>query len=270
MPTYNAIKDVGDSLVDLLWSNIQTDPFIKGNIIKNKNDLIVGSVSDLDNKEGLILFLYRVEPNPDMRNRQPELRSNNGNHNLIPPPLPLNLHYLIIPSFNKIEKDHVLLGKVIQIFYDNSILNNADLSGSLKNSGQDLRIVPETMDSEEMNKLWSIFKDQDYRVSASYIVTPVEIESTLIEETQRVEEEPKIEFVPLKEGFLFHLNLHYKQYLVEGSIDPNLKKAFEDNKQLLSKKAKINKINEKQWEIVDGRMKYGIDNIGRQLIVYIN
>lgn len=188
--TYNAIKDVGDSLVELLWNNIQNDPFIKDNIIKNKKDIIVGSISDLDDKKELILFLYRVNPSPEMRNRLPGLRSNNGDHNLIPPPLPLNLHYLIIPCTGKksIEKDHVLLGKVMQIFYDNSILHHVDLQGSLKDSGQDLRIVPETLDSEEMNKLWSLFKEQDYRLCVSYIVTPVEIESTRKEEVHLVEE----------------------------------------------------------------------------------
>jgi len=200
--TYDTIKDTNDSLVELLWKNMKDDVYFKANIIKNKKEIIQGSISDLNNTKGLFLYLFRIEPNPFLLNRRNAvLIENNGKYH-IPPPLPLDLHYLVIPFTGSVEKDLILLGKVMQIFNDNSILANANLTGYLKDAGQDLRIIPEIMDIDEMNKLWSIFKDKDYRLCVSYMVTPVEITSTLKKDIDLVQEPPDIDIDDVEEGRL--------------------------------------------------------------------
>ena len=47
-----------------------------------------------------------------------------------------------------------------------------------------------------------------------------------------------------------------------------MKKEFEDNKLSLLSKAKISKIDEKHWEIVDDEKRYRIEDTGTQLNIY--
>lgn len=190
MSNYNAIQEVGATLVDLLWKNFKKDSHIKMAILQSKNDIKVDSISNIENSGRLTLFLYRIEPNPEMRNRGMELRYNgDSHHTLVQPPLPLDLYYMIIPHTQTIEKDHVLLGKVMHVFYDNAILDDSILIGSLKGSGQKLRIVPFPMDTEEVFKLWSLFKDHDHRLCISYLLTPIILESSRVKPTCLVKED---------------------------------------------------------------------------------
>lgn len=189
MPTYSAIQEAGTTLVDLIWNYMKDDRQINPSILKSKTDIRVDSISNMENSGQLTLFLYRVESNSQMRNHPRDLRNNGNNgHILVQPPLPLDLYYLVIPHTPTVEKDHVLLGKVIQTFYDHSVLDDTDLRGSLKGSGQKLRIVPEPFDTEEINKLWALFKEHDYRLSVSYMLTPIKLDSKRQESTHLVEE----------------------------------------------------------------------------------
>jgi hypothetical protein len=52
-----------------------------------------------------------------------------------------------------------------------------------------------------------------------------------------------------------------------GDID-KLKREFADNKESLSSKAKLSKIDEKYWEIVDDKKRYGIEDTNTQLNIY--
>jgi hypothetical protein len=72
----------------------------------------------------------------------------------------------------------------------------------------------------------------------------------------------------IKGGYLFSLEPNYKQYLKDGNVDNKLKKEFADNKVSLSNKAKLSKIDEKYWEIVDIKKRYGIKDTDTQLNIY--
>ena len=67
------------------------------------------------------------------------------------------------------------------------------------------------------------------------------------------------------EKCLFCLDLGYKIYLKNGKIDEELKKEFGDNHIFLSRNANISKINEKTWEIKDGKRIYTIEENDKKL-----
>ncbi|MBE9592179.1 MAG: hypothetical protein IMF19_01740, partial [Proteobacteria bacterium] len=64
------------------------------------------------------------------------------------------------------------------------------------------------------------------------------------------------------------LDPSYRPHLKEGNVDEKLKKVFEDNEQSLSSEAKVSKIAEKQWQIVDGEMQYRIEDTEKRLDIY--
>jgi tetratricopeptide (TPR) repeat protein len=69
---------------------------------------------------------------------------------------------------------------------------------------------------------------------------------------------------------LFSLEPDYKQYLIEGDVTDELKMAFKDNSYPISSNAKIIRIYEDKWKIIDGNKIYVIKDTSRQLNIYIN
>lgn len=67
---------------------------------------------------------------------------------------------------------------------------------------------------------------------------------------------------------LFSLDSEYKKYLNDGKISDTLKNVFDDNGTSLSNDAKVSKIKEKLWKIIDGNKKYIIEDTDTQLNAY--
>jgi hypothetical protein len=85
------------------------------------------------------------------------------------------------------DSDHIILGKVMQIFHDNSVLRGSALHENLV--GEELRLILSTLSMEELNKIWSILsKTKTYKLSVCYEVTPVAIDSMRERELTRVTE----------------------------------------------------------------------------------
>jgi hypothetical protein len=101
------------------------------------------------------------------------------------PPLTLSLFYLVTPHTPNMDSDHIILGKVMQIFHDNSILRGSVLPDSLV--GDELRLILNPLSTEELNKIWTVIsKTKTYNLSVCYEVTPVGIESMREREVTRV------------------------------------------------------------------------------------
>jgi hypothetical protein len=66
----------------------------------------------------------------------------------------------------------------MQVLYDNSVLRGDLLKGGLKGAGnEEIRVVPNNLTFEEINKLWERFPNKPFKLSASYILSPVRIPS---------------------------------------------------------------------------------------------
>ncbi|MCK4735290.1 MAG: DUF4255 domain-containing protein, partial [Methanophagales archaeon] len=102
-------------------------------------------------------------------------------------PLTLSLFYLVTPNTQNMDSVHIILGKVMQIFHDNSILKGSILQDSLV--GDELRLILNPLSTEELNKIWTVIsKTKTYKLSVCYEVTPVRIDSMREREVTRVTE----------------------------------------------------------------------------------
>ncbi|VVB84168.1 Uncharacterised protein [uncultured archaeon] len=163
------LKDIGDSLKALLQSNIPE--------LKPVNSIVFDSPADIDptGNPMLSIFLYQIIENGNLRNVPPEPIDMDK---MRYPPLILDLYYMFTPFAKNKETELIIIEKLMQVFFDNSVLRTDTLTGGLKASGNDeIRVVPNNLSFDEINKLWERFPNKPFKLSASYILSPVRIPS---------------------------------------------------------------------------------------------
>lgn len=181
MSDFTVIGDIGETLKDLLdrdpWDDISSKPEITFSSPREIKD-------ESGNSNKVSLFLYEVLENPYMRNQEP-----GGFENLynMLPPLVVDLLYLVTPYSKDKTQEKYILGKVMQIFYNNSILTGTILHGSLSGSDERIKLLYQPMSLDDLTKIWTVFQDVGYRLSISYLVTPVKIDSTVMLKQHLVE-----------------------------------------------------------------------------------
>jgi hypothetical protein len=147
----------------------------------------------------LNLFLYQVTPNASWRNVG--LPSRNGNGERISnPPLALNLHYLLTAYGALDLHAEILLGYGMQLLHETPVLTRSAIrtalappsqviggsnlppqmqalfTSALAEQVEQIKIVPETPNTEEISRLWSAL-GAHYRPTAAYQASVVLIES---------------------------------------------------------------------------------------------
>src|SRR4030095_956334 len=152
MSTYEALADVGESLVNVLWEEIQLDPVVNA-LIDNQAKISLKSPADLatDALVRLSIYLYRVVEDPFTKNQFSV--SGNGAQ-LRKAPLTLDLFYLITPIVGEPRDQQIVLGKVMQVLYDRAILEGSDLAGSLAGPNESLRVILNPVSLEETARVW--------------------------------------------------------------------------------------------------------------------
>ena len=169
---YTKIENVSKTLVNLLWNSIKDDPRVNA-IITNEKQISLSSPKKFDSKTStkISILLYNISKFPNMKNT-PVNNPNEPSSSMY-----LTLHYLITPHTRSPERDHILLGKIIQIFTDNLLLQGNILLGNRDNEDTELKVMMDPLSINDLNKLWMMLKTQ-YKLSLSYTVSPVKIEST--------------------------------------------------------------------------------------------
>lgn len=187
MSEYTAIADVGETLIDFLRGAM-------GDMI-SPNSIVLFSPGEIEDNDDvrLSLFLFQVNENIHMKNQEMQIVDPTR---LKYPPLNLDLYYMLTsyPSSGiqdkteRTKEEHSILGRAMQVIYDNSILNGSVLRGSLAENNDELHISLFPLSMDDTTKIWTTFQDKPFRPSICYLVTPTKIESTRERETQRVVE----------------------------------------------------------------------------------
>jgi hypothetical protein len=174
MSDYTVISAVGQTLRALLTSNItqSTDAQIKNIPIEL---LSPREMQDKNDSLGVSVWLYRVTRMGEMLNEPPVRVSATQ---IARTPLPLLLYYLVTPVASDPMTRHALLGKVLQVMYDHSILRGADLQGALQGTDEQLRMVLEALSLEDLSLVWDALSEP-YQLSVSYVVQVVNIDSSM-------------------------------------------------------------------------------------------
>ncbi|WNR44094.1 DUF4255 domain-containing protein [Paenibacillus roseipurpureus] len=179
---YSVIADVSASLMKLLRENMTPDPIPQPEMI--------GLASPVDKGDFyLSLYLYNVRESGN--NRQTHMIAR-GTNEIQFPPMVVDLSYLLTVQSpaelsSRALDEHRILGRAMQVIYDNSVLRGSMTVGSLAEQDEEVRIVMDPYKGESMMNMWN-FSDTPYRLTVAYTVGPVHIDSTRIRTTKRVSE----------------------------------------------------------------------------------
>jgi hypothetical protein len=174
MNDYSIIADLGDSLVSVLYSALNADQQISG-LIDSEDRISLESPAELENNNSvrLSMYLYRVLENPYMKNRFPAEGSGGKTRKT---PLALDLYYLLTPLVGTPREQQIVLGKTMQILYDQAILEGPDLSGSSGTTAEEIRLILNPVSLEELTRVWQAL-EIPYRLSVCYIARVVIVDS---------------------------------------------------------------------------------------------
>lgn len=183
MSGYRVIADVGESLINVLWNEIQIDADLFA-IINDRSLITLESpAAHEDNDPALLsIYLYRIVEDPHMKNG---LAVEGLGARTRRRPLMLDLFYLVTPLLVAPRDQQIVMGKVMQVLYDHSTLAGADLAGSLAGQDDEIRVILNPLSLEEIARVWQAL-EISYRLSVCYTARVAMVDSRAEEFLQPV------------------------------------------------------------------------------------
>lgn len=177
MSDFTAIAAVTDTLKALIEQEL---PGLAVEVLKSPADL--GGVAPK-----VSLYLYRVEHNPFAANMDWQTLTDTQ---LVAPPFGLNLHFLITPYGPDELEIQRTLGEVMRVFHEHALVQQGDavLAPPLATMTEELRIVPRMLSLSDMLDLWRSFEKVAYRLSVTYEVSTILLDSRITRNVRRVQE----------------------------------------------------------------------------------
>jgi len=179
---YTSLISVSETLSQLLIASFQADVGPDG-LSQSFLDrtLLVSLATPREmhrHEQGLSLWLYRVVRDETRLNDPPRINTlRDGRVEVIPPPLPLRLHYLMTPLVHRNPgMEQRILGRVLQLFHTRPILAGADLRGDLTGTAAEIHLRLEALSLDETTRVWEALEGS-YQLSVSYEVTLANIDS---------------------------------------------------------------------------------------------
>lgn len=171
MADFGVISDVSASLVAALDNQLQ--PLMAR---AELNDL-AGAVPN-----GLVLTvtLYEILEDPPSRNRPPVREVTGTAVTTRKPPMALLLRYLLTPWGGDQETEQRIVGRAMQVLYDDAILDGVQLQGGLRSSRDTLKVTLAPLTLEERTRVWWAIQ-KPYRLSLNYEVRVANLDA----QTQR-------------------------------------------------------------------------------------
>jgi hypothetical protein len=133
----------------------------------------------------LTVFLYEIAEDPTSRNRAPVRSLPPDAPTTRKPPMALLLRYLITPWGGDQETQHRMIGKALQVFYDDAIWDGEELSGSLAAGTDALHFTLTPLTLDQKSWIWYAIQ-KPYRLSLNYEVRVVNLDSLDIRTQQLV------------------------------------------------------------------------------------
>jgi hypothetical protein len=170
MSEATALGMVSESLKNLL----------EGEMVLSSNPTVtILSPEDAGTNRSINLFLYKVQENPMLKNMDWQVKPGVANQ-LVPPPLSLNLYYLMTAYITNDQDtgnmgSHEILGEAMRVFYENPIVPETYLPEGLRGSREQIKIMLNTLDLEELSKVWATFT-KAFQLSVLYEVSVVQLD----------------------------------------------------------------------------------------------
>lgn len=172
MGDFGVVADVSAIIVDTLINalvGLSPDPSPTAEL----NDL--SEPVQIDQPK-LTVFLYEIAEDPTSRNRAPVRSLPPDPPTSRKPPMALLLRYLITPWGGDQQTQHRMIGRALQVFYDDAILAGEDLSGSLAGGTDALHFTLTPLTLDQKSWIWYAIQ-KPYRLSLNYEVRVVNLDS---------------------------------------------------------------------------------------------
>jgi hypothetical protein len=168
MATVEVIRDIGETLLFLLRSSIDT-------AIVNPNNIELSTPDDFEADPAqphITIFLYRIAVNSELRNRPRRVLPDGSTTR---PLIPLELFYMITPWARSTSDEYRIIGRIIQCMYDNSELGASQFQGTAWEPGDSAQIILESLPIDDHYRIWDA-SSLPYRLSITYAVRVIGIE----------------------------------------------------------------------------------------------
>lgn len=175
---------------------------------------------------GVNIFLYEIAPNAAVRNRDLPTRRNNGQEVVQRPAAALDLHYLMSFYGDDELGAQRVLGSVVRHLHSQPLLTRKMIqdavqahsflaTSNLADAVDFVRFSPLSLSLEELSKLWSVFFQTTYVLSAAYRASLVFIEEELTPVTPLPVRERQVFVVPFQQPFIENVD---PQIIASGAI----------------------------------------------------
>jgi hypothetical protein len=174
------IADTSKYLRHALWLGLNADSVTNQLVTAEQNIVMSNPAQSVAGQNNVVRqlswWLYHVLPNEYLRNATGVRRTDQNDDSAeFYPPLALDLLYLLTPSTGSDVGDQQVLGRAMQIFYDQSILRMESLQNPDRVEELHISLAPRTI--QELAEVWEAMQ-QPYRLSVCYEVRVVRIDST--------------------------------------------------------------------------------------------
>jgi hypothetical protein len=150
-------------------------------------DPVAPPVAEISDLQGIIqtvparltIFLFEVVEDSSARNRPHSVTPNNvpqPHLDLKKPPMALLLRYMMTPWSGDRATDQRILGRSMQVLYDDSVLSGPQLQGGLAGANEALKVTLAPITLEERARVWYAIQ-KPYRLSVTYEVRVVNLDA---------------------------------------------------------------------------------------------
>ena len=170
MSASTAIGMVSESLRHLLVGEMRLVPAVQVTVL---------APDEPGGDRRVNLFLYKVQENPVLKNLDWQVKRGAPTQ-LVPPPLSLNLFYLMTPygpndpqTGNAVA--HEILGDAMRVLHEHPIVPQAYLADGLQDAREQIKIMLNTLNVDELSQVWHTFT-QPFRLSVLYEISVVQLD----------------------------------------------------------------------------------------------
>jgi hypothetical protein len=146
------------------------------------------------------LFLYDIVEEATVRNRAKTVEQQPGaQYRIRKQPLGLCLHYMLTAWGGDRDTEQLMLGRGMQVLYEDAIIDGPELLGALGGTAAELRISLSTMRVDDRARIWWAI-NLPYHLSVNYEVRVVDIDATVQTSSSPVQVRDLLIGVPLVIG----------------------------------------------------------------------
>lgn len=170
MSASTAIGMVSESLRNLLRGEMRLVPAVPVTVL---------APDEPGGDRRINLFLYKAQENSTLKNLDWQVKRGAPTQ-LVPPPLSLNLFYLMTPyAPNDSETGnamaHEILGEAMRVLHEHPIVPQEYLVEGLHDAREQIKIILNTLNMDELSQVWHTFT-QPFRLSVLYEISVVQLD----------------------------------------------------------------------------------------------